>query len=202
MTENDLTRVKEDLATIGRAAGLELPFGQEEVWANLGFAAGGVVAAVWALLPHGLPAQWGMVPIILLVVVYLTRMRVRYRRTTGRSPVRRREYTASLVGMILVGALAVVYRLWASKLGISLIVAGSAALFILGLSMLLPVLRDRGRVPDLGIAIPLILCGLAIPLVPISHWILMGAAFAVGGVAAALLTAHQLRGCVADHAPH
>jgi len=200
MAESDLIRVKEDLATIKRAAGLELPFGREEIWADLALAAGGVVAAAWASLPHGLPAQWGMVPIILIVIVYLVRMRTRYRGSTGRSPGRRREYSAGLIGMVLVGGLAVVYRLWASNLGISLIVAGSAALFILSLSMLLPVLRDRGRMPDVGIAIPLVLCGLAIPLVPISHWVLMGIAFAVGGVAAALLTAHQLRGCLADHA--
>ena len=200
MGDNDLRRVKEDLAVVRRAAGLELPFGQEEVWANLALAAGGVVAVGWALLPHTLPAQWGMIPLILLAVGYLARMRARYRRSTGRSPIRRRAYTASLVSMVVVGGLAIVYRLWATKLGISLTVAGSAALFLLGLSMLLPVLGDRGRVPDLGLAVPLIVCGLAIPLCPVSLWILVGAAFAVGGVAGALLTAHQLRRSVAGHA--
>ncbi len=200
MSDDDLNRVKEDLAAVQRAAGFELPYGQEEVRANLMLAAGGAVAVGWALVPHGLPAQWGMVPLIVLAVVHVVRMRARYRRSTGRSPIRRREYTAGLVGMVVVGGLAVVYRLWATKLGISLTVAGGAALFLLGLSMILPVLKDRGRMPDLGIAVPLILCGLAIPLCPVSLWILVGAAFVVGGAAAALLTAHQLRGSVAGHA--
>ncbi len=201
MSSTDLTRVKEDLATIRSAAGLEPPFGHEDVRASFMLAAGGAVAMLWALLPLGLPDQWGMIPVILLVIAYVARMRARYARETGRSGVRRREYTAGLVGMVVVGVLAVVYRLWATKLGISLTVAGGAALFILGLSLILPVLRDRMRVPDLGLAVPLMLCGLAIPLVSVSLWILVGAAFAIGGVAGALLIARQLRESAVDHGP-
>ena len=197
--ERDLERLRSDLGALRQAAGLELPFGREEVWANLAFAASGAVGMVWALLPTGLPAQWGAVPLILVGVGYVTWMRTRYRRSSGRSPTRRREYTSEIVAMFVVGALALVYRLWAGKLGISTTIAGSAGMFVFGLVMLIPVLRDRNRLPDLGIAVPLIACGLAIPFCSISPWVVLGATFMVGGLATAALTAHCLKGEAADH---
>ena len=75
MSSTDLTRVKEDLAAIRSAAGLEPPFGQEDVRASFMLAAGGAAAMLWALLPLGLPDQWGMIPVILLVIAYVARMR-------------------------------------------------------------------------------------------------------------------------------
>ncbi|MHC4697942.1 MAG: hypothetical protein ACYTFA_14510 [Planctomycetota bacterium] len=199
--QDDLQRMKEDVAAIARATGLEPGVEREDVWANLGIAGAGVVALLWALLPHGLPTQWGMVPLILLAVGYVVRMRVKYRRSTGRSPIRRREYTGDIVAVVVVGGLALIYRLWAGKLGISLTIAGSAALFLLGMSLVIPVLRDRRRLPDLGLAIPLMLCGLAIPLCSVSLWVPIGIAFAIGGLATAALTARQLRESLAAHAP-
>lgn len=200
MEQSDLQRLKDDMAAIEQATGLGPPVGREDVWASLGIAGGGLLAVAWALLPHGLPNQWGMIPVILLVAGYLIRMRVRYRRNTGRSPIRRREYTAGLIGMVVVGGLALVYRLWATKLGISLSIAGSAALFLLGMSLVIAVLRDRSRLPDLGLAVPLMVCGLAIPFCSVSLWIPVGTALAVGGLASAALTARQLREAFATDA--
>jgi hypothetical protein len=200
MDQNELRRMKEDIEAIADATGLGPAARREDVWANLGVAGGGLVALAWALLPHGLPTQWGMIPLILLVAVYLIRMRVKYRRRTGRSPIRRREYTGDLIGAVVVGALALVYRLWATELGISLTFAGGALLFVLGLSLVLPVLRDRRRFPDLGLAASLMACGLIVPVWSVSVWIPVGAAFAVGGAATAVLTACQLREGIADRA--
>ncbi len=200
MSNNEVQQMKDDMAVIERAIGLNPSVGREEVWVNLALAGGGLVALVWALLPTGLPAQWGMAPLILLVIGYLVRMRTRYRRSTGRSPFRRREYTTGLVSMVVVGGLAVIYRLWATEQGISLTFAGSAAFFIFGLAMVLTVLRDHSRLPDLGLAIPLMICGLVIPLSPVSLWVPVGAAFAFGGAARAMLMARQFRGSVVSHA--
>jgi hypothetical protein len=197
--DRDLERLRSDLGAIRQAAGLEPPFGREDVWAHLAFAASGAVGMVWALLPTGLPAQWGAVPLIVVGVGYVTWMRTRYRRGSGRSPTRRREYTSEIIAMFVVGALALAYRLWAGKLGISTIVAGSAGMFLFGLVMLIPVLRDRNRLPDLGIAVPLIACGLAMPFCSISPWVVLGATFMAGGLATAALMAHCLKGEAADH---
>ena len=197
--DGDLERLKADLGTLRQAAGLEPPFGREEIWAHLAVAASGAVALVWALLPTGWPAHWGTVPLILVCVGYVSWMRTKYRRGSGRSPARRREYTSEIVGMFVVGALALVYRLWAAKLGISTTIAGSAAFFVLGLALLIPVLRDRNRLPDLGVAVPLMVCGLVIPFCSISPWVVLGATFMVCGLATAAITAHCLKGVAADH---
>lgn len=200
--EFDVERLKADLSTLRQAAGLEPPFGREDVRAHLAVAASGAVALVWALLPTGLPAQWGTVPLILVGVGYVTWMRTKYRRNSGRSPTRRREYTSEIVGMFVVAALALVYRLWAGKLGISTTIAGSAGMFVFGLAMLIPVLRDRNRLPDLGVAVPLMVCGLVIPFCPVSLWVILGATFMIGGLATASIMAHCLKVADATHAPH
>jgi len=200
-TESDVERMKADLGVLRQAAGLEPPFGREDVRAHLAVAAGGAVALVWALLPTGLPAQWGTVPLILVGVGYVTWMRTKYRRSSGRSPVRRREYTSEIVGIFVLGAFALVYRLWAGKLGISTTIAGSAGMFVFGLAMLIPVLRDRNRLPDLGVAVPLMVCGLVIPFCPVSLWVVLGATFMIAGLATAALMAHSLRGIAATDAP-
>lgn len=196
-TESDVERMKADLGVLRQAAGLEPPFGREDVRAHLAVAAGGAVALVWALLPTGLPAQWGTVPLILVGVGYVTWMRTKYRRSSGRSPVRRREYTSEIVGIFVLGAFALVYRLWAGKLGISTTIAGSAGMFVFGLAMLIPVLRDRNRLPDLGVAVPLMVCGLVIPFCPVSLWVVLGATFMIAGLATAALMAYHLKHAVA-----
>ena len=193
----NVEQMKADLGAIRQAVGLEPPFGREDVRAHLAVAAGGVVALVWALLPTGLPAHWGTVPLILVCIGYVTWMRTKYRRSSGRSPLRRREYTSEIVGMFVVGALAVVYRLWAAKLGISTTIAGSVAFFVLGLALLIPVLRDRNRLPDLGVAVPLMVCGLVIPFCPVSLWVVLGATFMICGLVTAALMAHHLKHAVA-----
>ena len=199
-TGNDLERLKKDLGALRQAVGLEPPFGREDIRAHLAIAASGAVTLLWALLPTGLPAQWGIVPLIAVVLGYVIWMRTRYRNSSGRSPTRRREYTSGLVGMVVVGALALVYRNWAGALQIPPTVAGGALLFVFGITMLVPVLRDRNRLSDLGIAVPLIACGLVIPLWSVSPWVVLGITFGVGGLATAALMEHQLRSVVEDHA--
>ncbi len=199
-TGNDLERLKKDLGTLRQAVGREPHFGREDIGAHLAIAGGGAVTLLWALMPTVLPAQWGIVPLIAVVIGYVIWMRTRYRSSSGRSPTRRREYTSGIVGMVVVGALALVYRNWAGALQIPLTVAGGALLFVFGVSMLVPVLRDRNRFSDLGIAVPLIVCGLVIPLWSVSPWVVLGVMFGVGGLATAALMEHQLKSVMEDHA--
>lgn len=194
-----IERLEADLGTLRQAVGLAPPFGREEIWAHLVFAACGAVTLVWALLPTGLPAQWGAVPLILCVVGYVTWMRARYRHDSGRSPMRRHEYTSGMAAGVVVVASAVIYRVWATRLGLSLTIMGSAAMFFFGLALLVVLLRDRNRLPDLGIALPLMACGLLIPFCPVSPWVILGATFLVAGVSTAALTAHCLKDTAADH---
>ncbi len=193
MVGGDLDRLKEDLATIRQAAGLELPFGREDI--NLCFAFGGtaVVALAWALIPHGMPAYWGFVPMLVLTVAWVVRMRVKYRQSTGRSPVRRREYTLSFILAVVLSALAFVYRIWGTKLGIPFIFVQGSASFFIGLAFVLVAILDRRRLSLLGFAVPLMCCGLAIPVLGVPVVVLFAVAMLLGGPACACIMAWQLR---------
>lgn len=201
ISDTDLVRLKTDMTILRKAAGLDPIFDWEQIWFNLAFAAGGAVACLWALLqPFDLPAQWGSVPLILVVVGYLLWMRFKYRSHSGRSPTKRRDYTSEIVCMVVIGLLALIYRFWTQKLLISTTIMGSAALFIIGIALLIPFLRDLNRFTVLGHAIPLMVCGLIMPFCSISIWVLLGSTFFIGGLATAALTAHYLSGSIDSHA--
>lgn len=200
MSQTEMDRVRDDLATMKQAVGVELPFGWEDVRASFALTVAGLMAMGWSLWPHELPDQWGMIPLLLFAVGYTWRLRVKYRRGTGRSSVRRREYTFGLVGAMVAGGFALVYRRWATELGIPLPFASGACLFLLGGAGVLAVLKDSRRAYWLGWAIPFMLCGLAIPSWWASRFVLLGAAVAVGSLVAGTVQGYQLKKSNAAHA--
>jgi hypothetical protein len=201
MTDRDLDRIENDLATIQRAAGLELPFGREDVWLNLLLGAGGIVALFWALAPHGLPHHWGLVPLLILTLVYGTRLRNKYRRSTGRSPIRRREYTIGFVLAIVFGGFALVYRVWGARLGIPLAYVQGSVIFFMGMAFLVPAIMDhRSRIYLVALSVPMILCGLAIPAFAVSAVVLFGGALAIAGPSMAAVQVWQLNRSRPGHA--
>ncbi len=200
MSQTEMDRVRDDLATMKQAVGAELPFGWEDVRASLALTVVGLMAMGWSLWPHDLSDQWGMIPLLLFVVGYTLRLRVKYRRGTGRSSGRRREYTFGLVGAMVAGGLALVYRRWATELDVPLPFAGGACLFVLGCSGVLAVLKDSRKAYWLGWAIAFMLCGLAIPSWWASRFVLLGAAVAVGSLVAGIVQGYQLKKSEAGHA--
>jgi hypothetical protein len=200
MTDCDLERIQNDLATIQQAAGLELPFGREEVWLNLVLGAGGIVALSWALVPHGFPDQWGLIPLLMVVLVYVARLRVKYRQGTGRSPLRRREYTIGFVLALVLSGLLLAYRIWGARLGIPLPHVQGSAVFFLGLAFLVPAILDRNRIYLIALSVPVMLCGLAIPVSSVSAIVLFAGALVIAGPAMALVQVWQLNRSFTRHA--
>ena len=90
MTPADLNRVRDDLETIKRAAGVGLPFGREDVRAGLWCAGCGILISAWALLG---PWEYRLVILIplSLAVLSATRASMTARRKRGLEPVRWRE---------------------------------------------------------------------------------------------------------------
>lgn len=201
MGGGDLERFKGDLATIRQAAGLELPFGREDIALMLAAGVGGLAASVWALVvPQGVPRYWGFVPLLVVGFAYLVRLRIKYRRSSGRSPVRRREYTIAFVLTVVVSSLAVVYRIWATRLAIPVAYMQGAVFFFAGVMLVYHAILDRKRLSDLGIAVPFMLAGLVLPFVPVPPEVIVGAAIAVGGPACAGIMAWQLWRSESAHA--
>jgi len=193
MSRADVDRIREDLATMKKVAGVELPFGREDIWLSVALSIGGIIAVIWTLLPHDLPHHWGFVPFLILVVVYVVRLRIKYRRSTGRSPVRRREYTAGLLLAVIVFPLAVISRLWFVRLGIPLLYLQGIGFFVVGLALIFLAVLDRSRIAMLGMALPAMLCGLAIPFLEVPAATLVGGAIALGCLFTAAIQSWQLR---------
>lgn len=200
MADADLRRLREDLATMRQAAGMELPFGREDVWLSLATGVTGLVAVVWALLNPGHRASWGLIPALIVIVGYGIRLRVKFRASTGRSPTRRREYTFSFVLAGLIAAAALVYRLWARQLAIPFPYVQGTAIFFAGLLVAGIALTSRGRLYAIGIAIPMMLCGLAVPLLKMHPVLLFGIAMTAAGPVMAAIQNCQLRKQQAAHA--
>ncbi len=193
MSDQDLARLRNDLATLKRAAGLELPFGPADVRASLALGCAGVVAVVWALIPHGLPHRWGMVPLVVLAIGHVVRMRVKSRRSTATSSLRRREYTLGLIATAVFAAAMLGYRVWGTAMNIPVPFLQAAAMCFAGLALVLPACTDRGRIHWLALAVPILLCAAVIPMQAVSPFVPLGAAFAIGGAAMAGVQTIQLR---------
>lgn len=193
MSQVDMDRIRDDLETMKKAAGVELPFGWEDVWWNIAISIGCVIAVVWMIVPHHLSHRWGWIPALTLSVVYVVYFRVKYRRSTGRSPLRRREYTAGLLLALMIVPVVIVYRYWGASLGISLLHLRSIFSFFLGFALLVPALLDRSRISWLGLAIPIIVCGLCTPYFEIPARIQMGIAVAIALMLMSAIQVWQLR---------
>jgi len=165
MSKKELERVKEDIEIIKEAAGLELPFGWEDVWINLYLILVGAWLIIWRFLPYQLSRIWRVVPLAILVIVYVF-LRLKYRRGTGRSPVRRRGYSVVLFLTPVLGLCAFGYLVWVVRSGRHFTFAVSGMWFFAGLILLIFAFAERGRLFYLGWAITLILCGIAITIWP------------------------------------
>jgi hypothetical protein len=165
MSKKELERVKEDIEIIKEAAGLELPFGWEDVWINLYLILVGAWLIIWRFLPYQLSRIWRVVPLAILVIVYVF-LRLKYRRRTGRSPVRRRGYSVVLFLTPVLGLCAFGYLVWVIRSGHDFVFAVGGMWFFAGFMLLIFAFAERGRLFCLGWAIPLILCGIAITIWP------------------------------------
>jgi hypothetical protein len=168
--KNELERVKKDLEVMQEAAGLELPFGWEDVWLYaVGAPAYGIWVILWALLLPGgeamnlLKMMLACVPALPAIGMYVF-LRYKYRRGSGRSAIRRREYSSELIGMAIIALFLIPY-------GVFLLLMGCPKPFFLGmmwffLGMMVAVMAfpKPGRLHSLGGAIGMMACGVVIPL--------------------------------------
>ena len=70
MSVNEIDRVKEDIEVIKEAAGLELPFGWEDVWLSVYLIPVGVWLAIWRFLPFQLSRIWRILPVTVIFRTY------------------------------------------------------------------------------------------------------------------------------------
>jgi hypothetical protein len=193
-SRSEFERVRGDLEAMREAAGLGLPFGWEDVWLSLAAVPCGAVLAVLGFVAPIAALRLAIVVLSALVVAMTVGLRLRYRKSTGRSPIRRREYTLALaVGLLLPGLGA--YHLFAGKArGVSVLEIGSVAMSFTAAILLVLALTSPGRRSGLGMAAVLLALGLVLPSCsPRQLFIAAPAALAVGGLLTGLIMAWQLR---------
>jgi hypothetical protein len=202
MSDGQFERIRDDVEAIREAAGLGLPFGWEDVWLSVALGPGGVILALaGAAAPLGYVPFFAL-PIVVLAMVAVVALRVRYRRGTGRSAMRRREYSLGIAGALLMGLLAAGYLGWARSAGISSQVVGSVAVSFTGAMCAVLGLTSSGRRCMFPAAGALLAFGLVMPLcTPRQIVIGGGLAMAIAGLAGAAIQAWQLRAFEANNEP-
>src|SRR4051812_38839925 len=111
MSDAELRRLRDDLATVQQAAGLGLPFGWADVREALALAPAGALLSAWAIFGPEQALAVGLLPLLLLTLISGVRRFVS-RHGTETAPVPRREqhfHTASLLAVV---AGLTVYFLW------------------------------------------------------------------------------------------
>lgn len=194
MSEGEIDRIRRDIAVIREAAGLDLPFGWEDVWLSLALVPCGLVMSAVGTLGPLSSARLAVLP-TLGVILATVALRFRYRRSSGRSPVRRKEYDLGLTAGLLCALIAGGYLAWARHLGQPIQVTGGLAVAMTGGLCAVLGATGPGRRSCFAAAAVLFAYGLVIPLcTPRQVVIAGGAALAAAGLGVAAIQALQLRG--------
>ncbi len=192
MSQADLNRVREDLATIQHAARLELPFGKEDVRTSLWSAVCGLFITLWAVFG---PWEYRWVVLVPLVaaVVMTIRARAEAQRLQTRQPVRWREHRLSGKAALVAAPVAIGYLYWERWIGMPREFTGAASVFFCGLGALVFSVLDRRRLYYAGGAI-LMAFGAAIPHCSPQQVIIAGGlCWTVGGLVVAGIQTWQLQ---------
>jgi hypothetical protein len=199
MSQADLNRLRDDLETVRRAGGVDLPFGRDDIRACLWVATCGALVAAWALLA---PWEYRWVLAIPLALAVLGGVRAyrRAHRERGGEPVRWREHRLSWTAALVAVPLAIAYMQWERQIGVPRQFTGASSVFFLGVGLLIFAVLDRQRRHYAGAAIPLMAFAVAIPLsTPAQIVIAAGLCWAAGGITTAGLQAWGLRRHGNDH---
>jgi hypothetical protein len=202
MGESQLDRIRGDLEAMRAAAGFSLPFGWEDVWFQMALVPCGVILAFMGTFAPLNYVKLGFMVLMGMTIFGAIGLRVWFRRSTGRSPVRRREYTLALAAAAIVGLLAGYHLIWGQAHGLSPMVMGGVLISCTGGGLALLALTGRGRRAALGAAVPALVFGFVFHLLT-HRQVFVGAAILV--VLTALLTslieAVQLRSDGGGHEP-
>jgi hypothetical protein len=195
MDQPEITRLREDLEVMRQAAGVDLPFNRRDVWIMTPVTC--LTGVAVALMGWWVPPQqsWMAVfPAAVLIGVWLWLARGA-RQCRAAEPVRWREQRYGLLWLFVFAPLFTGFVLLEVAMGMSRVAVTASATSLLGLAVAWFAVIDRTRRYYLGVALPLMALGLAIPFCE-PHQIRGGAGLMViaAGLATAAIQLWQLRG--------
>ncbi len=194
MEARELDQIREDIDTIKDATGLEFSTGWSDVLAICGVVCVGAFIFFMSLFQEEFNILWGaalFIPIALAMVVF----RIRYRKSTGRSPAKRRELSFAIILTIVLVVTMGVFLWWGLSQGLSCKLLIGIINYMMGSTTLLISLTKYSRLDAIGIAISLMAVGLAYPIYA-DRWpigVFVGMMIMVGGSISGLIMTLQLR---------
>ena len=182
MTEKNFDRVKSDLETIESAMGLRHSFDPREVRLNLLFAGAGLVAALVALIPHGLSPLLGFVFFLIPITEWLRLAR----RSPQEAPSTTRDIRSAIRTFWLAVPLCALF-FWCRHLGLLPLQFLGLAVFVIGALLFSTAMGERYEPTLLGWSVSLMAGGLALPLNFAPPVAVLAMTLALGGLLSAAL---------------
>ena len=195
MSKNELKQMKEDMEVIKESMGLELPFGWETVLVSFVLLPAAGIWCLFYLLISEQPSRLGAAIPLVLPFAAMGYLRLKYRRSTGRSAVKRREYGFNFYGSIVLGAMTAGYVVWAMRAGLDIVYLAGGLMLMGGLMTVLMAFQTRGRLHYLGSGIPVILLGASAWIWPTRDALVVNACITliVAGLATGAIQVYQLK---------
>jgi len=195
MSSADLDRIRADQAVIRRAAGIDLPYGRQDVIANLVIAVWGALMTVWVTYAPADKPSTLMAPFAVLAVILVFGVALSYRRR-ALEPLYWREFRLAIVGGLVFLVANLVDLWWSWWTGAPKLLSGaSTGFFVIGIGLLILAVSDCNRRHGLGIALPAMALGLVLPWCDSTRQELfvIGACVFFGGIGTAALQMCILR---------
>jgi hypothetical protein len=162
MESVDLDRLRADQQALRQAVGVDLPFGRFEVIGSVVFAAWGLLLAIWTTFAPAEPRWLLLGPIWLLIPMLLVSAGLSYKRR-GLQPAAWREYRYTLIAGGVFYLAALLDKAWAVAVNRSPVLPQEAAIFVIGLGVMIMAVTQRNRLSYLGIGLPIMALGLVLP---------------------------------------
>ena len=178
--KDDLARVRNDLETINSVIGLPPRWDPREVRINLLFAAAGIAAMAWALVPHTLSPVLGLVSFAFPAIEWLRTAK------TNDDRLDRREFRSALRTVSLALPLAALF-FWCRQVGLTPLDFLGLATFLIGTVLFSAALGDKQGLSFAGWAAALMIGGLLLSLDLAPVIAVLAAALASGGLISAAL---------------
>ena len=206
MSTGSIDRVQSDLNAMREVLGLGPIWSMTDV--RFGFTLAGSCALLalfrWPGSPLSVPMPWAAVPVLATIAACIGYMVIKWRTLPRREAARRREYRFAVVAIVCFLTAYFGYQYWARHVGLTIAQQGGVLLAFVGTATIIfaiaqPAPRRYPRSYSFTCGLPLVLLGLALPLVPsgYSHSLigLMGfTAFGVGS----LVMRHYLQAALAE----
>ncbi len=203
MNPTEIDRVRDDLATMKRAAGVGLPIGRSDVGLSLAWAVAGVPLAAWAAFTPPEQTTFALLLVVpcMGVLALSAFVAKRYHRHRGKAAAPWREHRFQWIAAGVMTPVFGGFVAWSIIRGLSPEAMTVTALFMAGLGMLVLPILDRTRLFYLGWAISTMLFAFAAPLLGQRYLgMLVGGWLILSGLSAAGIMRWQIHRSGNEHA--